>query len=213
MDPPLDRRPIPARDLKATGLATDWLVGVGATANGISAFGMVLATLAGASILGTAYASPTVDRLLWLAAALLVVGRLLCNMLDGTVAVARGTTSKFGELMNEAPDRFSDVVILAALGYGDGGSPELAWAAATFALATAYVRALGKSMGFPGDYRGPMAKQHRMWVVIALGLVGLILPRLVMEQHLAAWAAGLVAVGSIVTSLRRLAGIVGKLRA
>lgn len=213
MDAPLDRRPIAARDLRATGIATDFLVRRGSTPNGISVLGMVFASVAAAAIVGTAWAMPNLDRVLWLTAGACATGRLLCNMFDGTVAVAGGTTTKLGEVFNEVPDRYSDVAILAALGYGDGGSAQLAWAAAAMAIATAYTRAVGKSLGFKSDFRGPMAKQHRMWVVIALALVGVALPSLVVEYRLAAWAAGIVAFGALLTSLRRIAGIVGNLRA
>ena len=43
-------------------------------------------------------------------------------------------------------------------------------AIALLALFVTYVRVLGRSLGFPSDFRGPMAKQQRMWVVIAAAL-------------------------------------------
>ena len=40
--------------------------------------------------------------------------RLWLNMLDGMVALASGKASRTGEIVNELPDRISDVVILSA---------------------------------------------------------------------------------------------------
>ena len=44
--------------------------------------------------------------------------RLLCNMMDGLVAVEGGLKSKAGDLFNEAPDRIEDVILLV-LGNAD----------------------------------------------------------------------------------------------
>jgi phosphatidylglycerophosphate synthase len=55
---------------------------------------------------------------------LLIVGplfcyfRLWCNMLDGMVALAADKASHRGELMNDLPDRASDVLIFAGLAHG-----------------------------------------------------------------------------------------------
>lgn len=91
--------------------------------------------------------------------------RLLCNMLDGMVAVEGGLRSPTGDLYNEVPDRISDTLILVGAGYGVHSLPwgvELGWAAASVAMLTAYIRALGGGLGVPGCFHGPMAKPHRM---------------------------------------------------
>jgi phosphatidylglycerophosphate synthase len=43
--------------------------------------------------------------------------RLWFNMLDGMVALASGKASPHGEIVNELPDRVSDVMIFVAVGY------------------------------------------------------------------------------------------------
>jgi phosphatidylglycerophosphate synthase len=42
--------------------------------------------------------------------------RLLCNLLDGMLAVEGGLKTPLGELYNEIPDRLADVAILAGAG-------------------------------------------------------------------------------------------------
>ena len=72
-----DRRPIAARKLGIMERITDALAAAGVSPNAISVAGMVLATAAGAAMLGTRYADPTWDRVLWAVVIVGVQGRLL----------------------------------------------------------------------------------------------------------------------------------------
>jgi phosphatidylglycerophosphate synthase len=86
--------------------------------------------------------------LLMLAAACIQL-RLLCNMLDGMLAVEGGFQGKLGELFNEVPDRVADALLLVGAGYSIRATalaPVLGWSAALFAVLTAYVRVLGGSL-------------------------------------------------------------------
>jgi len=47
-----------------------------------------------------------------------IQGRLLCNMLDGMVAIEGGRQTKSGEIFNDLPDRVADAVIFVCAGYG-----------------------------------------------------------------------------------------------
>jgi phosphatidylglycerophosphate synthase len=224
-----DRRPIPARELGASKRAAAALAKAGITANQISVAGMGFGILSGILFASTACVvteggDPTGvgARLLWIFGALCVALRLLANMFDGMVAVATGTASPVGELYNEVPDRISDTATLVGIGYALGGSPVLGWAAATAAMLTAYVRAVGKGAGAPSDFRGPMAKQHRMFTMIALGAwMGLtpvmLQPQLALSPKLggggfAACVLLVVTVLSVWTSIRRLAGVASALK-
>ena len=55
--------------------------------------------------------------------------RLLCNMLDGMVAVEGGKGSRTGEIYNEVPDRIADPLLLVPAGYAIGlpYGVELGW--------------------------------------------------------------------------------------
>ncbi len=79
------------------------------------------------------------------------------------VAIEGGKKSKVGVLYNEVPDRVADSLFIVALGYAIG-TPWLGWLAALAAAVTAYIRVLGGTFGLAQDFRGPMAKQHRMAV-------------------------------------------------
>lgn len=219
MDAPLDRRPIAARDLKVMQKIAGWMAAKGFSANGISVAGMIFGLLGGAALFYAARTPDLASRGLWIAAAACVQLRLLANLFDGMVAIARGTASKVGELFNEVPDRVSDSAILIGLGYAPGGHVLLGYAAATAAMMTAYVRAVGKGAGAPNEFCGPMAKQQRMflatltclycaftpaaWQRIDAGCCGLGVPAIVLA---------LIVAGALVTSVRRLLKIAAKLK-
>lgn len=139
--------------------------------------GMLACLLAGVLLALTPHVSGTSERVLWIAAGLLVPFRLLCNMLDGMVAVGRGIASPVGELYNEIPDRISDMATLIGLGFATMGNPTLGAIVAALAVLVAYVRAAAKVAGAPQDYRGPMAKQQRMMVVVLVCLWMACVPR------------------------------------
>ena len=189
--------------------AAGWLVRRGASPNGISVAGAIAACLAGIAFALTRQ-MPSAARPLWLLGAALVQARLMANLLDGMVAIGRGVASATGELFNELPDRVSDTTVLVGLGWA-AGQLALGLAAAMAAMATAYVRAIGKGLGQPSDFSGPMAKQQRMALVTALAVACTVLPGV----WVAAWpmiALWIVMLGALLTAARRLIHIARALR-
>jgi len=63
---------------------------------------------------------------------LLIIAPLFCyirlgfNMLDGMVAVAAGKASTRGEIVNDLPDRVSDVIIFVGVAHSDLMNPLMA---------------------------------------------------------------------------------------
>jgi phosphatidylglycerophosphate synthase len=145
---------------------------IGLRPNFVSLFSMVFAALAGVSMVLAAGAE--CGWFFWLIAAFCVQGRLFCNLMDGLLAVEGGLKSATGELFNEIPDRIGDALILVPFGYAGGSDwcVALGWSAAVGAVLTAYIRALGASLTGKHDFRGPMAKPHRM-AAVTIGSVGL----------------------------------------
>ena len=218
MDAPLDRRPIAARDLKIMQATASWMARRGFSANGISVAGMIFGLLGGASLFYAARL-PDWSRILWVAGAACIQARLLANLFDGMVAIARGTASKVGELFNEVPDRVSDSAILIGLGYAPGGHVILGYGAALAAMMTAYVRAVGKGAGTPNEFCGPMAKQQRMFLVTMTCLFCAFTPAAWQRIDFGCCAMGvpsiilsLILAGALVTTVRRLLRIGAKLR-
>ena len=197
------RRPLKSRSSPYARRAASFLAARGATPNGISVAGIVFALL---SLPAMALRSPVGYAL----AACCIQARLLCNLLDGMVAVEHGKGSKDGALFNEVPDRIADSIFLAGAGYAFA-CPEAGLAAALCACLTAYLRALGASLTGAQEFCGPMAKPHRMALLTAAFVLVCFLPdafnamrpaNLAMQAVL--WA---IAAGSLATCARRLARI------
>ena len=155
-----NRRPLKTRGAGWAKAVARGLAASGLTPNMISLIGIGFAAL-GAWAFSAARFGP---EWLWFVAALFIQLRLLANMLDGLVAVEQGKGSATGPLFNEAPDRIEDALLLIAAGIACG-APGHGYEATILAFGTAYIRALGGSLGFEQDFVGPMAKQHRMFVL------------------------------------------------
>ena len=205
-----NRRPIAAREMKFSQVWAKRLADSGMTANSISVWSIVFGVLAGICLYFTSVVSEY-HSLLYVGCACSAMMRLLCNMFDGMVAIATGTSSAVGELYNEVPDRVSDTAIFIAAGYAAGGHPELGLAAALAAMLTAYVRTTGKGAGTHHEFCGPFAKQQRMFLVIVACLYLSVGPDVQF-----AWLSGggvlallllVITIGSVITSWRRLVKI------
>jgi phosphatidylglycerophosphate synthase len=203
-----DRRPIRSREHKLWIAIASALATRGVSANAISVFGMIACIGAGAALVATSHASGWTTRSLWIAGALLIQLRLVCNMLDGMVAIKRGIASPVGELYNEIPDRVSDMAALIGLGYAAGSSVPLGFLAAALAVFVAYVRAMAKAAGAPNDFRGPMAKQQRMFLATLAALFMGLAPEGWKQPFWSGWTVpsivlAIICVGCILTAIRR----------
>ncbi len=212
-----DRRPIRSREHKAWIAAAHALASRGISANAISVFGMVACIGAGIALAMTSHTDAWTMRGLWIAGVLLIQLRLVCNMLDGMVAIERGISSPVGELYNEVPDRVSDMAALIGLGYATGSSVALGYLAAALAVFVAYVRAMGKAAGAPNDFRGPMAKQQRMFLATLAALFMGCAPDAWKQPFWNGWTVpmvilGLISVGCVITVIRRVRTAAGILR-
>ena len=191
------------------------LAGAGLTPNQISVLSVVFALGSAAAYWQAANPLRTAWVCLVIAAAGIQL-RLLCNMLDGLLAIEGGLKSKTGDLYNEVPDRFGDVAIMLGSGFVIRTLPygmTLAWIMVVIAILTAYVRLLGGSLGLVQDFSGPMAKQHRMFTLTlgSLFAAGEIAMRgTVWTLYIAVWV---IVAGSAFTFARRLTRIARQLEA
>lgn len=162
-----DRRPIALRANPRAQALARWLARRGVTPNQVSLASVAFALAGGTALALSAREGASVAHYLF--AALMIELRLLANMLDGLIAIEGGKQTPTGVLYNDVPDRFADALFLIGAGYGTGADwgVALGWLAALLAVMTAYVRALGASLGLASDFSGPMAKPHRMHALAA----------------------------------------------
>jgi phosphatidylglycerophosphate synthase len=204
------RRELATRQASWARRLASLLARAGVRPNAVSIAGVAFAWAACAAfVLAPPQDSPG-RALLLVAAAASIQLRLLCNLLDGMLAVEHRLKTKHGELFNEIPDRIADLFILVGAGCSLGDQPigfALGCAAGMTALFTAYVRVLGGSLGVRQHFTGPMAKQHRMFVMTVAALAGALETIAGAAPH--AMAAGLVVViaGAVLTAFRRVVRI------
>lgn len=208
MPQPGNRRPLASRQTGWAQRLAGWLAGTGITPNGISILGIGAALLAGLCFWAAGAGWPR--GLFLILAAAFVQLRLLCNLLDGMVAVEGGRGAPDGGFWNEFPDRVADMLILLGVGLSIG-NPALGWAATAMAFLTAYIRELGTSLAGEADFRGPMAKPHRMALITFAAVLSLG-ENLGFETGRILWLAlWLVVIGAGITVLRRAIRLIRRL--
>lgn len=215
------RRPIRSRNARWASTAAGRLGRAGVSPNAISLASIAFSVAAGAALVATGCVVGSVgDAILFVVAVLGMQLRLVCNLLDGMVAVEGGKSSPVGEIYNDLPDRIADPVILVGAGYATlsaaGETPaliarwgvELGWLAAALALLTAYTRVLGRGIGGGIHFVGPMAKQHRMAVLTVACVASAVLS--LGPQAGRRWsgvvvfaALAVISVGCVLTIVRR----------
>jgi phosphatidylglycerophosphate synthase len=210
---PSARRPLKTRDSGWARALARWLARRRVAPNLISLMSLAFAAIGALAMLAVPAAGPGGQVALLVLAAGCIQLRLLCNLLDGMVAVEGGLGSRSGEVYNDLPDRLADPLLIVPAGYASGlaWGPELAWTAGLLALLTAYIRMLGGAAGLPQSFQGPMAKPHRMAAMtigllvaaatVPLGLAGTVLIVTLL----------VVALGAAYTAVRRTRAILAAL--
>jgi phosphatidylglycerophosphate synthase len=201
-----NRRPLTSRSTGWARFLSNALVRSGISANAISVASLVFAAMGAAALL----TCPAPTGLIVTAACVQL--RLLCNLLDGMVAIEGGRQSPLGGLYNELPDRIADSFFIVALGYAVDLA-WLGWFGALAAAVTAYIRVLGGSLGLPQDFRGPQAKPHRMAVMTVGCLIGAIEVLIWQTQYALLAAAWIIGGGAALTCVTRTAAIAKQLNA
>lgn len=202
-----NRRPIKFRSSPFAQSAASWLTHKRVTPNQISLASIGFAGLAAVCLVLAPYATSFSAVFLMLLAAIFIQSRLLCNLLDGMVAIEFAQETPSGSLFNDAPDRLSDSLILIAAGYATtdiAGVTFWGWAAALSSVMTAYARTLCASAGAPMRFQGPMSKSHRM-ALITLACLLTACETLLAVGHYSFFVALLITtIGSLITTWRRL---------
>lgn len=210
------RRALATRKRAWAGTLACWLGRTGARPNAVSIAGVLFALVGCGCFLVSRDLLGAPRGLAFVAAAASIQLRLLCNLLDGMLAVEEGFKTRTGEIYNDLPDRIADVVLLVGAGYSlcdVASGPALGWLAAVTAISTAYVRLLGGSLGVAQPFVGPMAKQHRMFTLTVAALVAAGESAFGASPRAIFVGLALIVAGSIATSARRTRRIARELEA
>ena len=205
--PSASRRTLATRNTRWARTLAARLAAFGVRPNQVSIAGVAFACVSAVAFYISAGSPAEVRAALLLAAAACVQLRLLCNLLDGMLAVECGLKTPAGDIFNDLPDRVADVIILAAAGYAARqipAAPILGWAAAVGALFTAYVRVLGGALGLTQHFIGPMAKQHRMFVLTVATMLAALETVTSGTARAIPAALAVILAGSMLTAMRRV---------
>jgi phosphatidylglycerophosphate synthase len=202
-----NRRPLTSRNSAWAARLASWAVAKSLTPNQISQASMGFAALGFALYALSPHGPDILQILCLILAAAAVQARLVCNLIDGMVAIEGGKGAKDGPFWNEAPDRASDLLFLTGAGLA-AHQPALGLLAASLAIATAYIRELGRAEGFPPDFSGPLAKPQRMAVLT----VGTVLAALYASEWTLTVTLWILVAGTAATMLRRSWTLIEKLK-
>jgi len=168
---PTSRRPIAGEFRRTANAATQFCVRNGIHPDAISYLSVVAAFAA-----AICFWKAGEIRWLLIIAPLFSYLRLWLNMLDGMVAVTAGKASRRGEILNDLPDRVSDVIIFVGVAHSGLMNPIFGYWAVIAAVLTAYVGLFGQALGVEREFGGIMSKPWRMvalhigaWLALFLG--------------------------------------------
>lgn len=209
----MERRPLKTRGASwARGLAKG-LAGVGITPNQISIASVVFALMSGIFFYYSQFSNKGLFLIL---AALCIQLRLICNLMDGMVAIEHNKKTNTGDIFNDVPDRAADFFIIVGVGYAVSEkflALPLAYTAAAIAITTAYIRVLGASLKSSHYYFGPMAKPHRMALITVSAIIEMILfsTNINLGFSLLYISLYIMVIGGVITCYRRLSKITSDL--
>jgi phosphatidylglycerophosphate synthase len=203
-----NRRPLTSRNTAWAARLASWAVTREFTPNQISQASMGFAAAGFAFYAMSTQVGGIAQFLSLLLAAATLQARLVCNLIDGMVAIEGGKGAKDGPFWNEAPDRVSDFIFFTGAGLA-AGDPTLGLFAAALAIATAYVRELGRAEGFPPDFSGPLAKPQRMAVLTA----GTVLAAFYASEWVLTVTLWIIVAGTAATVIHRSWTLIERLKA
>jgi len=205
---PSSRRPIAAVFRRTGDAAARFCVSHGIDADAISYLSIVAALIAA---IGFWKSGATRWRLV--VSPLFCYLRLWFNMLDGLVAVAAGKASRRGEILNDLPDRISDIMIFVGVAHSGLMNPLIGYWAAIFAVLTSYVGLFGQALRVQRQFGGVMSKPWRM-VALSIGawFTFFLAPQSSSTLAILDWTCLLIIAGCVETIVVRLKRITAALQ-
>lgn len=205
---PTSRRPIAAGFRQTASASTRFCVRHGIHPDAISYLSIVAALIA-----AICFWKSGARGWLLIIAPLFCYLRLWFNMLDGLIAFAAGKASRRGEILNDLPDRISDIIIFAGVAHSGLMHPLIGYWAAIFAVLASYVGLFGQALAIQRQFGGVMSKPWRM-VALNVGawLTFFLQPQSPATFTIFDWTCLVIIAGCVETIVVRLKRIMAALQ-
>lgn len=172
------------------------LVGMGATANGVTLAAAIASVTAGL-LLAIYHQNPMV---FWIVPVVLFL-RMALNAIDGMMAREFGQASRLGMYLNELTDVISDTALILPFAL----VPLIpAWSVVIFAILAAlteYAGVLGVMAGGARRYDGPLGKSDR---ALALGIIAVVIATGANWPNVFFWIFILMSILCVLTMINRV---------
>jgi len=140
------------------------LYAIGVTANQVTLFAMLTSILLG----GVLMCFP--NLLFFISLPVFLFFRMALNAIDGMLAREFNQQSQLGAILNEVGDIIADAALYLAFAFVTGVSPWLVVLVVLLSWLTEFCGIIAQTLTGSRNYRGPMGKSDRAFVLGALGL-------------------------------------------
>ncbi|MGJ3448430.1 CDP-alcohol phosphatidyltransferase family protein [Enterobacter sp. PTB] len=137
---------------------------IGVTANQVTLFAMLASILLG----GVLMCFPV--PLFFISLSVFLFFRMGLNAIDGMLAREFNQQSQLGAILNEVGDIIADAALYLAFAFVAGVSPWLVVLVVMLSWLTEFCGVIAQTLTGSRNYRGPMGKSDRAFVLGALGL-------------------------------------------
>lgn len=175
---------------------TNWLAGIGVTANQTTLLAAILSVATGLAVAGFAG-----HKAIFLLMPLVMFIRMALNAIDGMLAREHGQASRLGMYLNELCDVISDLALILAFLAAPAFAP---WGVVAFAIAAVvaeFAGVLGVAAGTGRNYAGPFGKSDR---ALALGILGVLIASGLWVEAIAPFVFPTLATLSLATAINRI---------
>lgn len=151
---------------------------MGATANQVTLLAMLASVLLGGVLM--CFPKP----LFFISLPVFLFFRMALNAIDGMLAREFNQQSRLGAILNEVGDIIADAALYLAFAFVTGGCPWLVVLVVLLSWLTEFCGVIAQTLTGSRNYRGPMGKSDRAFVLGALGLFIALWPQCILVANI-----------------------------
>lgn len=151
---------------------------MGATANQVTLLAMLASVLLGGVLM--CFPKP----LFFISLPVFLFFRMALNAIDGMLAREFNQQSRLGAILNEVGDIIADAALYLAFAFVTGVCPWLVLLVVLLSWLTEFCGVIAQTLTGSRNYRGPMGKSDRAFVLGALGLFIALWPQYILVANI-----------------------------